>query len=311
MLSNAKTRKKERVGPLWLKVALFAAMTVFIAWQLWSEDWSKMQAFQLEQPAFLVAALLLVVANQGCEWFKWKLVARHLEADKTAVRNAFFSGIAAGFMTPNGWGNFLGRMAYFRRRDRAFIVLSTFVSNVSQVLPTVFFGAIACAFTTKLPLPTAGITLTIGLAILLVFFFGEYLLPKRLRWRPIRHFRLVQDRLSALRLPLFLWSNARFLVFSLQYVLLFLAFGYSDLWFLFTHVWLIFLLTSFVPSLWSGKIVIRETAGIFVFTGSAVAIPDVVLVSLLIWLFNIVLPAIVSSFAWLPRSNQQPAHVAD
>jgi hypothetical protein len=182
---------------------------------------------------------------------------------------------------------------------------------VSQVLPTIFFGAIAVAFSEKVPAVLAAFVLGVGAAILLFFFFGEKLLPKRRsRNRMIRHFRLAEEKLSALRMPLFLWSNLRFQVFSLQYVLLFMAFGYTDYWFLLVHVWLIFLLTSFVPSLWSGKIVIRETAAIFVFTGSAVAIPDVILVSLLIWLFNIVLPALVSSYVWLPVSKR-PAHVAD
>jgi len=295
----------------WLKVLLFACLLGFIFWQLYSEDWSKMRAFDLKSPLLLVLSFLLIVANQGCEWFKWKRIAQHLLSDKTAVRSAFFAGIGTGFLTPNGWGNFLGRMAYFRKRDRMFIVLSTFVSNVSQVLPTIFYGAIACAFSSKLSLALAVFVLALGFSILIGYFFGEYLIPKRAtRNKSIRHFRLVQDRLSSLRLPLFFWSNLRFLVFSIQYVLLFMAFGYTDFWFLLLHVWLIFLLTSFVPSLWSGKIIIRETAAIFVFTGSIVAIPDVVLVSLIIWLFNNVFPAIVSSYVWLPISKKH-SHVVD
>jgi hypothetical protein len=311
MHSGAKARKKVRVSGVWMKVLLFLLMLGFIAWQLWSQNWSTITAFQLQHPFLLVLAVVLIVANQGCEWFKWKRVARELNAGKATVRNAFFGGIGAGFMTPNGWGNFMGRMVFFRKRDRLFIVLSSFVSNVSQVLPTVFFGAIACAFSSKVSIPAAGFVLSIGMLILLVFFFGEYLLPsKRSRWKAVRHFQLMQERLGGLRMPLFLWSNLRFLIFSLQYLLLFMAFGYSDHWFLLTHIWLIFLLTSFIPSLWSGKVVIRETAGIFVFTGSAVAIPDVVLVSLLIWLINSVLPALISSFVWIPISKKT-FHVVD
>lgn len=313
MHSESKTRKKVRVNGALLKVLLLLTLLGLIFWQLYAEDWSKMQAFHLRQPLYLVLSLLLIVANQGCEWFKWKRISRHLIADPVTVRNAFFGGIGAGFMTPNGWGNFIGRMVFFRKRDRLFIAFSSFVSNVSQVLPTVFFGAVACAWTSRLNAAVAGCVLVTGMIILLVFFFGEHLLPKRgSRYKLIRHFRLLQNRLGALRMPLFLWSNLRFLVFSLQYVLLFMAFGYSDVWFLAVHVWLIFLLTSFVPSLFSGKILIRETAAIFVFTGSVVAIPDVILVSLLIWLFNSVLPAVISSFIWFPVSKpKQQAHVVD
>lgn len=311
MHSASKTRKKVRVNGIWLKVVLFICLLGFIFWQLYSEDWSKMHAFDLKSPLYLILAFVLISANQGCEWLKWKRIAQHLLSDKTAIRSAFFAGIGTGFLTPNGWGNFLGRMTYFRKRDRMFIVLSTFVSNVSQVLPTIFYGAIACAFSNKLSLSLAGFVLALGFIILIGYFFGEYLIPKRAtRTKTIRHFRILQDRLSSLRIPLFFWSNVRFLVFSLQYVLLFMAFGYTDFWFLLIHVWLIFLLTSFVPSLWSGKIVIRETAAIFVFTDSMVSIPDVVLVSLIIWLFNNVLPALVSSYVWFPISKKR-SHVVD
>ena len=288
-----------------MKVLLLMVLLAFIGWRLSAEDWSKMDALHLGQPLYALLALLLVIANQACEWYKWKRVARPLIASVPVLRSAFFGGIGTAFLTPNGWGNFLGRMVFFRKRDRMYIVLSSFVSNVSQLLPTIIFGAIACLYSEKIPQGLALIALSAGALIFIGYFFGEYLLPKRPSAnRTLRHFRLLQERLGALRLPLFFWSNVRFLVFSLQYVLLFMAFGYTDYTLLFINVWLIFLLTSFVPSLWSGKIVIRETAAIFVFTGTSVAIPDVIIVSLLIWLFNNVLPALVSSYVWLPISKR-------
>jgi hypothetical protein len=61
--------------------------------------------------------------------------------------------------------------------------------------------------------------------------------------------------------------------------------------------------------LWSGKVVIRETAAIMVFAGSAVAVPDIVLISLLIWIINLVLPAAISSFVWIPFNKSK--HVVD
>lgn len=313
MQSASKARKNVRLSRTVLKVVALLVLLGFITWQLMAQDWSKMNAFHLKNPVYLICALILVVANQGCEWFKWKRVARSLTSDPKLIRNAFFSGIGTGFVTPNGWGNFMGRMVYFRKRDRLYIVFSSFISNVSQVLPTVFFGAVACLYSDRLNIGIGGSVLLIGTVILLAFFFGEHLIPERkTRNRTLRKLQWMKRRMRGLRLPLFLWSNLRFIIFSAQYVLLFMAFGYTDYWFLTIHVWLIFLLTSFVPSLWSGKLLIRETAAIFAFKGSMVAIPDVVLVSLLIWVLNIILPAIVSSFVWIPVSkNKQQAHVVD
>lgn len=312
MYSGDKTKKKARPQLTLLKVIVFVLLLGFIFWQLYQQNWGEMQVLRLKNPVYLFISLLLIVANQGCEWFKWLHIAKHLTADRQSIRNAFFAGISAGFLSPNGWGNFLGRMVFFRKRDRMFIILSSFISNVSQVLPTIFFGAIACFYSEKAGTELSLLSLTAGVVILIGFFFGEYLLPKRKTDnRMIRHFHLLQKRLGSLRLPLFLWSHLRFLIFSLQYALLFMAFGYTDLWYLLTQVWLIFLLTSFIPSLWSGKVIIRETAALFVFSGSAVAVPDIILVSLLIWIFNIVFPAFVSSFVWFPVLKKQKTHVVD
>lgn len=312
MYSGDKTKKKARPQLILLKVVVFVLLLGFIFWQLYEQDWGKMQVFHLKHPLYLLLSLVLIIANQGCEWFKWMHVAKYLTADRQSVRNAFFAGISAGFLSPNGWGNFIGRMIFFRKRDRMFIILSSFLSNVSQVLPTIFFGALACFYSEKTGIELTVLSLGTGIVILAGFFFGEHLLPKqKTAHRLIRHFHLLQTRLGPLRLPLFLWSHLRFIIFSLQYALLFMAFGYMDLWYLLTQIWLIFLLTSFIPSLWSGKIIIRETAALFVFSGSAIAVPDVILVSLLIWIFNIVFPAFVSSFVWFPVLKKQKTHVVD
>jgi len=311
MRSVLKTIKNQRVNRTPVKVLLFILLLGFIVYRLYQENWSAMNALQLKNPVYLLLSFALIAVNQGCEWFKWKLTIRHLVNDPAILRKSFFGGIGAGFLTPNGWGNFLGRMVYFRRRDRMYIVMASFIANVSQVLPTILFGAVACLFCAKVPVQLAYIAFGAGAFILVTFFFGERLLPSgNSRNKFIRHFRSSQQKLGSLRLPLFLWSNLRFLVFSFQYVLLFMAFGYTEWWFLLTNVWMIFVLTSFVPSLWSGKIVIRETAAIFVFTGTMVAVPDAVIVSLLIWLFNNVIPAAVSSLAWIPVPKRK-VHVVD
>lgn len=312
MRSEFKSRKNVRVIGIVLKVVLFLSLAAVLSWQLSRQQWSTMQSVQLESPFYLILSLLLVVANQGCEWMKWRIIARQLTQNPRILRDAFFGGIGAGFLTPNGWGNFLGRMVFFRKRERLYILLSSFISNVSQVLPTVFFGAIACLYTTRIDNRLGIFFLMVGSVILLLFFLGEFLIPRKKqtskRW--VRRLHYMKNRLMHLRLPLFLWSFLRFFIFSVQYVLLFMAFGYTDVLFLLLHVWLIFLLTSFVPSLWSGKLLIRETAAVYVFTGTIVTVPDVIVVSLLIWLFNVILPAVISTYVWLPLSKRE-VHVVD
>ena len=143
------------------------------------------------------------------------------------------------------------------------------------------------------------------LVILLIYFFGDYLLPKqRSRFLFIRRLQSIRGRYQNLKWPFLAFSFIRFLVFSLQYVLLFVTFGYEDVWFLTTSIWLIYLYTSFIPSLWSGKVLIRETAALFVFAGTVVSVPDIIVASIVIYLINIALPAFMSSFIWLPKRKK-------
>lgn len=295
-----KAIKNNRLTLLFSKVLLFIFLSFYIVWELNQHNFNQLWNFKRYRFIYLIGAIGLIYVNQWCEWKKWQIAAKRLTSENRIIRKSFFSGITAAFVTPNGWGSFLGRMMYFKRKDRVFIILSAFLGNASQVLVTLIFGAISCWWSNRLPL-FATISATIVACIICFgFFFGERLMKKKkTRFNWLRHFQLVQERLSALRLPLALWSALRYCVFTAQYVLLFLALGYSDILFFIPRIGLIFLLTSFVPSLWSGKIIIRETAAIFVFSVTVISIPDVVLVSLMIWILNHLIPLFVSMVIWL------------
>jgi hypothetical protein len=187
-----------------------------------------------------------------------------------------------------------------------FIVLATGLANISQLLPTLVFGCISLILSVGYDWKTVVASSLIALLILLLYAFWEQLISSRkTRNRNLRKLQFVKYRLQEFKWPLAVYSFLRFQVFSLQYVLLFVSFGYNDWWTLFLNVWLIYLMTSFVPSLWSGKVIIRETAAIMVFAGTSVAVPDIVLISLLIWIINLVLPAAISSFVWIPFNKSK------
>lgn len=301
MKQSLKATKKESVWWMIVKLFVFLAVLAFVVMKMYEVNWSQMDAFHLEHPWALILAVFLVIPNQWFEYLKWERIARTFIEDKRQIRKAFWGGIASGFLSPNGWGNFIGRMVFFQKRDRLFIVVATGLANISQLLPTLIFGCIALVLTRGLDAETVGFSLVLAFIVLLGYAFWEQLIPSRKsRNVVLRKLQYVKLRLKAFKWPLFLYSLLRFHVFSLQYVLLFVSFGYTDLELLFINVWMIYLFTSFVPSLWSGKVVIRETAAIMVFAASNVLVPDIVLISLLIWIINLVLPATISSFAWIP-----------
>lgn len=123
-----------------------------------------------------------------------------------------------------------------------------------------------------------------------------------MKW--IRHLLLMLQRFGYLRFELLVLSTLRFLVFTAQFVLLFMAFGCNNIIELTLFVWLIYAFTSFVPSLWSGKILIRETAALFVLTGSGIEPSVTIVVCLLIWIFNIAIPALFGSFVRIPLKQK-------
>ncbi len=286
------------------KLLLFAAVMWTLYYQLKKVDWQHAKGLEIKHWWALVLAFLLLVPNLWMEFLKWKVITKPLNVESRLVKNAFWAGVASGFMSPNGWGNFLGRLIYFQKRQTIYIVFSTALANLSQLIPTLLFGLFAVLLkygnSNSLYLPTG-----FGAIVILAFyFFGDYLLPKRRsRFLFVRRLQSIRGRYQNLKWPFLAFSSIRFAVFSLQYALLFVAFGYEDLWFLLTQIWLIYLFTSFVPSLWSGKVLIRETAALFIFAGTIVSAPDVIVSSIIIYLINIALPAFMSSFIWLPKKR--------
>ncbi len=301
MKEDSKATKKRRNLKLLLKLLLAVAIGICLYFQLRSLKWNEFEHFRVKNWSFLMLAILLVFINQGIEFLKWKKFAQHIINDKKIVQNSFFAGLASGFLSPNGWGNVLGRMIYFRRRDAMTIVLSTGLGNLSQLLPTVFFGALAFSIQIRFNWTFAVLSWMLLVGLSASYFFADVVLKgRKFRSKTLRHLLLMLNRFGYLRTELLLLSTLRFLVFSLQFVLLFMAVGYSNYVELTVSIWLIYALTSFVPSLWSGKILIRESAALFVFAGTTVLPSDIIVVCLLIWVINIALPALIGSFVWFP-----------
>ncbi len=302
MKEELKTTKKRSILRLGLQVLLFFSVLLTLYFQLKDVKWNSFSKIHIEYQWALLIAFLLLFVNQGVEFVKWKLFTKHLIDDNRKTWNSFLAGLASGFLSPNGWGNVLGRMLFFRRRHSIQIVLVTALGNLSQLIPTAIFGSIALIFRKDINPCWLILSSGISVVLLLFYFFGEKVFGRKsYRNKVIRHFKMMLLRFGYLRLSLLLLSTFRFLIFTLQFVLLFYAFGYTDIWLLVHSVWIIYILTSFIPSLWSGKILIRETAALFVFQHTVVSSkPDIIVICLLIWIINIVIPALIGSFVLIP-----------
>lgn len=306
MKERYKTTKKQQIYWRILQWIFFFVFSFYLYDSLKNEDWKNKVLFSDFNALPIVLSFLLIFVNQGFEFLKWKATVRLLTSENNVTWKAFFAGISTGFMTPNGWGSFIGKLFYFSKRQGLLIIAATFLANVSQFIPTLFFGILATVLLDFYPLSLAILALLILVGIVLFYLFTEQIIPNRWRKnRYVQHFYRINSRLKAIKNPLLVYSTLRFFVFSLQFLLLFFAFEHVQFWDTLLRIWLVFFITSSIPSLWSGKLFLREAAALLVFSGTAIPKPTIVIVCWLIWLFNQIFPVIISGLLLIPFKKKQ------
>ncbi|MBP5984537.1 MAG: hypothetical protein KA734_12480 [Fluviicola sp.] len=306
MKERYKTTKKQQIYWRILQWIFFLVFSFYLYDSLKNEDWKNKLLFAEFNVLPIVLSFLLIFINQGFEFLKWKATVRLLTSENNVTWKAFFAGISTGFMTPNGWGSFIGKLFYFSKRQGLLIIAATFLANVSQFIPTLLFGILATVLLDFYPLSLAILALLILIGIVLIYLFTEQFTPNRWRkYRYVQHFYRINSRLKAIKNPLLVYSTLRFFVFSLQFLLLFYAFEHVQFWDTLLRIWLVFFITSSIPSLWSGKLFLREAAALLVFSGTAIPKPTIVIVCWLIWLFNQIFPVIISGLLLLPFKKKQ------
>lgn len=296
-----KAKKNIEVFTFLLKILLFFALIWLFFNQVKRIDWSKWNDVTLQSPLLLAVVILLVFANWGFEFLKWDVVLNFSgvrSSGKMRFRS-FLAGIITGLLTPNMIGNFIGRMFYFQRRDRVAIVLLTLFANAAQFLASIFFGLIAVLW---LGIPGKSfawshesflltVILLFSLLTLLYLKFERIPLKVVTGNKYIRRIIPLMKRRSFFRVKLLLLSLARHFIFSLQYWLLLKTFGLEiDLsWF--GWIWQVFFWATLIPSLWFGKLVIRESMALWILaplTGNPALI---LFASVFLWILNQAVPA--------------------
>lgn len=223
MKERYKTTKKQQIYWRILQWIFFFVFAIYLFDTLKNEDWKNKLLFSDFNTLPLVLSLLLIFVNQGFEFLKWKATVRLMTSENNVTWKAFFAGISTGFMTPNGWGSFIGKLFYFSKRQGLLIIAATFLANVSQFIPTLFFGILATNILDFYsPIVSVFAMFLLG-GIVLIYLFTEQFVPNR--WskkRYVQHFYRINSRLKAIKNPLLFFSTLRFFVFSLQFCSYFL-----------------------------------------------------------------------------------------
>ena len=300
--------KKQKTIFIFLKLILLLVVIFFFYFQFKKVNWSN-QTIYVENPFSLLFVLLLVPVNWFFEWRKWLLTLSVVDVyAKPATKiHAFFAGIVTGMLTPNMLGNFIGRIYYFDRNHRIALVVLTLVTNYAQFIASIFLGIIALLILHKSPwdLDVAQLNwVFIALAIffLLIYFNFEWVF-KYIK-RKTRMYLLIRNlqRRRAFRWKILGLSMLRHAVFTLQFSLMLSAFGEDFSFQNMLWIWQFYLWLTLAPSLFLGKLAIRESVAIWVLTAAGMGELTIVISSFLIWVFNLLLPTVIGLFIFKRHS---------
>ncbi len=298
-----KTKKNIRIFTFLLKILLFFALIWLFSNQIKRIDWSKWDEISIQNPLEFILVILLVVINWGIEFLKWKVIL-DFAVDKTnqiIQVKSFLAGIITGLLTPNMIGNFLGRMFYFQRRERPSIILLTLFSNAAQFLASILFGIWGIIW---LGIPSKDFSWSedsfllvsiIGFSILTLLYFKFEKVPFQLikENKHIKRITPLMQKNSFFRLKLLILSCFRHFVFALQYWLLLDAFGIEIQINWLGWIWQIFFWATLIPSLWFGKLIIRESMALWILAPLTSNPALVLFASVALWIINQAVPAAV------------------
>ena len=254
--------------------------------------------------------------NWGLEAKKWQLsVAKIYKISFIKAFKAILSGVSFSVIMPNRVGEYLGRLAYMPEGNRLKSISVTLVGNISQFYVTVVFGVIGFMFLKdqligqniigdivyRFVLGGFGIT-----AILLTVIYFKISVIERFFEKGLKNSKylyLIESLRTfnvQLLLHILLFSFLRYLVFLVQYFLLFSLFGIALPFVIIASVVsVLFLVLAVVPSIALVEVGLRGEVSLQLMGMFTANVLGVGLTVASIWLINLVLPAIAGSVLFL------------
>jgi hypothetical protein len=263
---------------------------------------------------WLVPVIVLAPFNWFLEAEKFRLLVKRLSPiGRLNSFRAFLTGTAVSLFTPNRSGEFAGKILYLPSAHRAEGALLAIVGSTAQLLVTIQAGCVSFPLlfdSSSLLL----LVLLIGVGGSLLWFFLPEIansttgvrLPAS--WRPA---------IAALGQVSFtergsVWglSVVRYIVFCLQQILLFGAFGANcDPQVLFPLIASVYLVSSIVPNIGIAELAVRNAVSLYLYADAGIDMATVFTVTTGIWCINLAVPAMLGGLTMLSIkavSNETP-----
>ena len=264
----------------------------------------------------IVIVLFLMFLNWFLEALKWRYMISKIEKVSiyTSLK-AVFAGITVSSFTPNRVGEYGGRVFYLEKADRLKGVIITFIGSMSQLLITILFGSISFIILSELLFESKILFSAISKFKLLVFlllfllnvfifyffynvhsFISFFNLNKYIN-RFKQYIQTFTIYNSSELTNILLFSFSRYIVFSIQFLILLNVFEIdSSTFHSMLSVMIIFLFVSIIPTIVVAEIGVRGSVAIYVFSLFTINSIGVFSSTLLLWIINLVIPSLIGIY---------------
>ena len=314
--------KLNKNSKIFINYFLGPALFVWLSWSIFREikrqpdlekTWAAIKE-SLQSPLLwnLVAVIALMFINWSIEAVKWKISVERIQ--KVSFFKAFkavLSGVSFSVSTPNRVGEYLGRVLYMDAGNKLKTISITIVGSISQLIITLLMGCIGLVLLRSkideahLITPIWFDVIIYGtisvLFILTLFYFRLVWIIKWVGRLPgskrfVYLVNALEDFDATLLLKLLSLSLLRFIVFIVQYYLLFRLFDVQILWWQgFWSVSVTFLILSAIPTFAIADIGLRGKISLILIGLFSSNSTGIIFATAGIWFINLIIPAIAGS----------------
>lgn len=260
--------------------------------------------------------ILLMILNWAIEAQKWHLSIKHLQQiSYWRSFRAILTGVSFAVNTPNRIGEYLGRVLYVEDGNRIKAVSVTIVNSWSQLIITMICGCLGLFYMqwalSKATIEGAGLSIfwihslqwvvILFTLVLLALYLKLGALVDLMEKTPFvgrfrKYFHVLAEFNRRELLIMLLLSFFRYLVFIIQYQLVFSLFDVNLTWwqgFWFTSV--VFLILAIVPTIALAELGLRGEVSLQLIGLLSKNKIGIVATTGTIWFINLLIPAIVGS----------------
>jgi len=277
-------------------------------------------SFKNAHPIYLIIGFLLIVANIGLHYIRWRYLLRLIspEVKNMETFTSLVVGITTGFFTPAQIGEIAGRIACHPNLRRSHIAGMTLIDKLYIFALTFVIGIIALSIfafhhlTEYWHSAYAIITIASSITLTIIFWFPHYskkiltFVPQKIRehrlYNVIEIFETqFHNREGRI---LFLLTGLLYTIIFIQYYIFAMAFEPVPFWDTFICSSSVYFVKAFVLPISIGDLGVRESAAVFFFSKIGVSAAAAFSASFCMFLANIFLPSVLGAIMVLKLKSK-------